>query len=309
MNRAIKKVYTLIMICLLLMTGSTAGCSRVIDQADTFDGLFSNINAYNGKDITIEGFYFQGWEVNVLSERLELSGYAEGHLVPKGRMIWVSGGISKEVYDKLNQQQQMGPTERFGKVRITGEFEYGGKYGHLGEYEQQITPTETIILPWSPPAPATFGREGFAIYLTRDDIPPTQMEALSHVDIADQPIISIQDIITYNGQTHEIKLTGEAFERITNLEVPVIGKSFLVCVDGAPTYWGAFWTPLSSMGFDGITIWKPLGVEEPKVIKIELGYPSLTFYTGEDPRNNTEVMESLDQAGKLINELPLLSTD
>lgn len=85
----------------------------------------------------------------------------------------------------------------------------------------------------------------FAIYLTRDDIPPDKMEMLSHVDIADQPIISIQDIITYNAQTHEMKLTDEAFARISNLEVPVRGKSFVVHVDGATIYWGAFWTPIS----------------------------------------------------------------
>ena len=104
--------------------------------------------------------------------------------------------------------------------------------------------------------------EGFAIYLTRDDIPPEKMEMLSHVEIADQPIISIQDIITYNAQTHEIKLTDAAFERISRLEVPVRGKSFLVCVDKAPVYWGAFWTPISSISFDGVTIWKPLGPQE-----------------------------------------------
>ena len=49
---------------------------------------------------------------------------------------------------------------------------------------------------------ATPKGEGFAIYLTKEDIPPAKMEALSHVDIADQPIISIEDIITYNAQTH-----------------------------------------------------------------------------------------------------------
>ena len=92
--------------------------------------------------------------------------------------------------------------------------------------------------------------EGFAIYLTKEDIPPSQMEALSHIDIADQPTISIKDIITYNAQTHELKLIDTAFERISSLEVPVKGKSFMVCVNKAPIYWGAFWTPISSMSFD-----------------------------------------------------------
>lgn len=151
--------------------------------------------------------------------------------------------------------------------------------------------------------------EGFAIYLTRDDIPPEKMEMLSHVDIAAQPIISIQDIITYNAQTHEMKLTDQAFERIAQLEVPVRGKSFLVCVDRAPIYWGAFWTPISSMSFDGVTIWKPLGSQELKVITLQLGYPSSSFYGGEDPRNNPTILQSLEQSGKLINKLSIMEIE
>ncbi len=143
--------------------------------------------------------------------------------------------------------------------------------------------------------------EGFAIYLTRDNIPPEKMEMLSHVDIADQPIISIKDIITYNAQTHEIKLTDEAFERIAQLEVPVRGKSFLVCVNKSPVYWGAFWTSLSSVSFGGVTIWQPLGPQELKIITLELGYPSSSFYNGEDPRNNPVILQSLEKYGKLIN--------
>jgi len=131
------------------------------------------------------------------------------------------------------------------------------------------------------------------------------MQMLSHVDIADQPLISIQDIITYNAQTHEIKLTDQAFERIINLEVPVRGKSFLVCVDRVPIYCGAFWTSLSSVSFDGVTICQPLGPRELKVITLELGYPSSSFYQGEDPRNNPAILHSLEQSGKLINKLSI----
>lgn len=294
---------------LSLMLLLIVGCSQEKNREITFQELSSNPGQYKGKEITLEGFYFQGFEVQVIAERLDYSGYAEGHLVPKGEMIWIEGGISKEVYDKLNQQQKMGPLERFGKVRIIGKFEYGGRYGHLDGYDQQITPTATTILPWSPPASEMPGREGFAIYLTKEDIPPSQMEALSHIDIAEQPIISITDIITYNAQTHEITLTENAFNRIADLEVPVQGRSFIVCVDRSLIYWGAFWTPLSSMSFDGVTIWKPLSTQEPGVITLALGYPSSSFYKGEDPRNNARVIKSLEQANKLINKLSISSVD
>jgi hypothetical protein len=152
---------------------------------------------------------------------------------------------------------------------------------------------------------STPNHEGFAIYLTKGDIPPTQMPALSHVDIAEQPIIAMNDIITYNAQTHELKLTTSAYEDISQLDVPVSGKSFVVCVDRKPVYWGAFWTPISSISFDGVTIWKPLSLGEPHVINLDLGYPSSSFYGGEDPRNNPEVIRSLEQAGKLITKLSI----
>jgi hypothetical protein len=151
--------------------------------------------------------------------------------------------------------------------------------------------------------------DGFAIYLTKGDISPAQMPALSHVDIAETPVISMKDIVTYNAQTHEIKLTSNAFELISQLDVPVRGKSFVVCVDRGPIYWGAFWTPISSISFDGVAIWKPLTSEEPHFIRLELGYPSSSFYKGEDPRDNSEVMSSLEQAGKLINKLSIAAVD
>src|SRR4030042_6836791 len=108
--------------------------------------------------------------------------------------------------------------------------------------------------------------EGFAIYLTQGDIPPAQMEALSHIEIEEQPLIGLSDIVTYYADTHHIALTASAFKRISELEVPVRGKSFVVCVNRVPIYWGAFWTPISSLSFDGVTIWKSLSSQGPAII-------------------------------------------
>ena len=141
--------------------------------------------------------------------------------------------------------------------------------------------------------------EGFAIYLTRDDVPVSTMPILSHIEIADGLVFTVDDIISYDKDTHEIELTYEAYKRITELEVPTSGKSFVVCVDRAPIYWGAFWTPISSQSFDGVTILVNLSAQTKNTIKIGLGYPSESFSRGEDPRSNSEIMESLEKAGKL----------
>ena len=141
------------MVCLSILVLIT-GCSQsVVETSETtFDRLFAEPEQYSGKEITIEGFCFYGFEVMVLAERLEYSGYAPGHLVPEGRMMWIEGGIPEGVYNKLYEQRMMNPLENYGKVRMTGRFEYGSQYGHLGGYSSQIAPTEVLLLPWSPPA-------------------------------------------------------------------------------------------------------------------------------------------------------------
>jgi hypothetical protein len=149
--------------------------------------------------------------------------------------------------------------------------------------------------------------EGFAIYLTRDDVPPAQIEALSRLNLADRPIISMEDVITYNAQTHELKLSAGAFERIYALDVPVRGRTFVVCIDRRPVYRGAFWTPVSSISFDGVTIWKPYGQQGAAVVTLEAGYPAPSFYAGSDPRNSPEILNVLRHAGKLIAKLTISS--
>jgi len=129
------------------------GCGHDKDQEVTFKELLANPSEYDGKGITIVGFYFQGFEVSVIAENLEYSGYAEGHLVPKSEMVWIEGGIPREIFNSLYLQSMMGPEERYGKVRVTGTFEYGEKYGHLGGYNSQIIPSDVVLLEWSRPAP------------------------------------------------------------------------------------------------------------------------------------------------------------
>jgi len=141
--------------------------------------------------------------------------------------------------------------------------------------------------------------EGFAIYLLAHDTPISEIPTMSHLELADEPLISVIDIVSYSASTHEIELTAEAYRRIASLEVPVQGRAFAVCVDGHPVYYGAFWTPISSMSFDGATIELPIRPER-HIIRLQLGYPeSPELFNGEDPRGNGRILESLKQAGKL----------
>ena len=135
---------------ILLISGCAIGNSSK-GASVNFEQLFSNPSQYNGKEVTIEGFVFLGFETMVLSEELKKSGYAEGHLIPGERMLWIEGGIPTDIHDKLYGQQTMGPFERYGKVLAKGTFQYGGQYGHLGAYKYQISLSEIQLLSWYPP--------------------------------------------------------------------------------------------------------------------------------------------------------------
>ena len=134
----------------LLLAACGAPQSEVPPEL-TIAELLDSPQNYNNEIVVVQGFYFHGFETAVMCESLVLSGIAEGHLVPDGEMLWVEGGLPRAIYDALYVQSQMGPDERYGKIEVKCRFETGGKFGHLGTYDSQITPVEVKLLPWSPP--------------------------------------------------------------------------------------------------------------------------------------------------------------
>ena len=152
----------------------------------------------------------------------------------------------------------------------------------------------------APARPARAEDEGFAIYLTAGALNVAQVAAadLAQVPLAETPLIATDDMRAYLRARHEIELTPEAYDRVRELAIPVGGRPFVVCVDGHPVYWGAFWTPLSSASFSGVVIMQPLGAVG-HTIGVELGYPSAQAFQGEDPRGAAEIMDALARAGKL----------
>jgi hypothetical protein len=143
------------------------------------------------------------------------------------------------------------------------------------------------------------GGEGFAIYLTKDNIRVSQMGKRAYVELADTPVIARDDIVSYKWETHEILLTETAWIKLQDFRPPTNGISFIVCVDKNPLYWGALWPPYSSQSFDGVTIQVPSMAVAKNVIKIELGYPGSSFYHGEDPRFSPLIKAALENAGNL----------
>jgi hypothetical protein len=164
------------------------------------------------------------------------------------------------------------------------------------------TPSPVPILPTSAttPVPAvmlTSEPGEFSIYLLAQHVATHQLSTLDDLDLEQEPILSISDIIAYSWETHTIELTNSAYERMAELEVPVDGTIFVVCLGREPIYTGAFWPMYSSLSFDGVVINLPL--TDDHTMQITLGYPSPSFFTGKDPRSDPRILQSLERADKL----------
>ena len=142
-----------------------------------------------------------------------------------------------------------------------------------------------------------------AIYLLAEDIPATELSQLDidQLTLQDTPILASDDIVVYDKVNHTIELTRDAYVRIQQIfpmPVKVAGIPFVVCVGKERIYLAAFWTPLSSLTYDGIVIMQPLDDSQTN-IWISLGYPAPEVYTENDPRADPRIIKALEQNRKL----------
>ncbi|KAF0109577.1 MAG: Uncharacterized protein FD147_2179 [Chloroflexi bacterium] len=143
----------------------------------------------------------------------------------------------------------------------------------------------------------------FAIYLLSKDTSTFDLAQvdINQLDIETEPIISIEDIVSYDKTNHVIELTPEGITRaqqILPMPVKVDGIPFVVCVGKERIYTGAFWSLHSSLIYDGVVILQPFDTAET-TIQITLGYPGQDFFTGNDPRADSRIMITLEQSKKL----------
>lgn len=124
-------------------------------------------------------------------------------------------------------------------------------------------------------------KEKFGIYLQRNN----------------ELVIADEDIVWYNASDHRIKLTLKGAEKISSLRVGVHGELFTIKIGKTEIYEGAFWTPISSVGYHGIIIEKPM--DQTDTIQLQCGYPS--SYGDTDPRNDPRIVSYFQKIGKLKN--------
>ena len=121
---------------------------------------------------------------------------------------------------------------------------------------------------------------------------------LQTLPLAAEPLLTAGDIKWYDFETHEMELTRAAYKRIQGvfpMPVRVDGIPFVVRAGEETVYMGAFWTPVSSLSFDGVVIMEPWE-KDVRVIRIGVGYPTSDF-AASDPRSDPRIRQALETDG------------
>ena len=129
LNRVARRVLALLLV-------SAVGLAACGQSATLFiPKLLERAQDYNGKQITVDGFYLKGGADPNLSVLAPVVSTLDNGLnaQPNGDVIWVDG-FPQDLLSKLHQ-----PGDAiYGLVRVTGQFEAGGSYGPDGKYKYRL---------------------------------------------------------------------------------------------------------------------------------------------------------------------------
>ncbi len=146
--------------------------------------------------------------------------------------------------------------------------------------------------------------EPFELYLLSDQqIRGADLKnyAVEKLPLMSFPLITTDEVASYDWDNHGLNLIDDAYFKLLAVfyeGIPLSGAPFVIKAYEQPIYAGAFWAPVSSLSFDGVVILQPLD-PAGQTLYIDLGYPSTSNFTGDDPRNNPRLHQALEDAGLL----------
>jgi hypothetical protein len=119
--------------------------------------------------------------------------------------------------------------------------------------------------------------------------------------LADEPILSLDNIMTYEWSDHRFTITSSTYSRMENVlgvygsSIDLEGLPFILSVAEKRIYLGAFWNPVSSIPPPCSAITFPPLTESPLTLIIMPPWIDST----PDQRSDPRIREALDDAGVL----------
>jgi hypothetical protein len=136
-------------------------------------------------------------------------------------------------------------------------------------------------------------RERLAFYLVKSGIEISHLNEvqLGAVKLEDNPMLTLDDIVSISKSDNTIELNEHAFERFSRLDP---GTPFAICIDGAPKYLGRAWKQILSATSDSIVaiVQYPL---QRRLIRIAAGYPTAAYFSGKDKEVGSTIVSLIQR--------------
>jgi len=123
----------------------------------------------------------------------------------------------------------------------------------------------------------------------------SQFNALRSYNLASQPVISYEDIVSYDDETYEMVLQAPSRTRVQAIRK---AEPFALTVDQEIIYIGWFWPSFLSSSCNCINV-DPIWAENGNTIRFRLGYGTGSDLSEIDRRNMDIILRTFDQDGKL----------
>lgn len=82
MNNRKTRYWVPLILMITLFSLVLSGCGGAVDQSISFSQLISQTSKYNGRTVSLEAYFFGGFEISALAEALGPSSSAGWRIVP-----------------------------------------------------------------------------------------------------------------------------------------------------------------------------------------------------------------------------------
>jgi len=129
-----KKMFYIMTVTMILIPLLSFSAEKLPDsnRVLTLKEVLADPDKYDGKRITIDGYYLEGHETSILA-----SAPFDGATLVQGPLVWVSWSINvpADMYFMLKKMPGVGRDNFTGRVKAEGIFRKTKGGGHLGEYK------------------------------------------------------------------------------------------------------------------------------------------------------------------------------
>lgn len=145
----------------------------------------------------------------------------------------------------------------------------------------------------------------YSIYLVKENDKTVYSDFssidLKKINLEEKPILSIDEIVSYSKNSHEMILTPAVYAKIRKIFFLNTERLFVVCVGKERIYLGTLVSIFSSKSYSGVLVYGPeIDREKTQNDRYSICFSWAAYGSlAQDPRSDPRILNAFKQAGRL----------